>query len=151
MSKKVIAAVALAAVLALGLCACGSSQASSSASASASNASSAASSSTASGVVEIDGVVVKEIGVDMVGETPNLMVIFSNPTDKDVEVDCAQFEVKKADGTVVDFGKSKKTISANQSYTQWAFTAKSGTLQKGDKVSISFDGKPLGEYEVTEF
>ena len=50
MSKKVIAAVALAAVLALGLCACGSYQASSSASASAGSSSSAAASSASSSV-----------------------------------------------------------------------------------------------------
>ena len=127
------------------------SSASASASSASASASSSAASSAASGVAEIDGVIIKEVGVDMVGETPNLMVVFLNPTDKDVEVDCSKFEVKKADGTVVNFTKSKKTIDANQSYTQWAFTAKSGTLQKGDKVAISFDGQPLGEYEVTEF
>ena len=48
MSKKVFAAVALAAVLALGLCACGSSQASSSASASSASSASAAASSASS-------------------------------------------------------------------------------------------------------
>lgn len=100
-------------------------------------------------VTTIDGVDIKEIGVDMVGETPNLMIIFSNNTDKDVNIDCGKFEVKKADGTVVNFGKSTKTIKANQPYTQWAFTAKSGSLSKGDMVEISFDGTPLGTFEVT--
>jgi len=87
----------------------------------------------------------------MVGDTPNFMVIFSNPIDKDVEVDCGKFEVKLEDGTVVDFGKSKKTISANQPYTQWAFTAKPGSMKAGDKATISYDGAELGTYEVTEF
>ena len=87
----------------------------------------------------------------MVGDTPNLMVIFSNPTDNDVEVDCGKFEVKKEDGTTVDFTKSKKTIKANQSYTQWAFTAKPGSMKSGDKVAVSYDGTDLGTYEVTEF
>ena len=52
---------------------------------------------------------------------------------------------------MVDFGKSKKTINASQSYAQWGFTAKADSLKKGDKVIVSYDGKELGTFEVTEF
>lgn len=86
----------------------------------------------------------------MVGDTPNLLVIFSNPTDKDVEFDCSKFEVKLEDGTVVNFTNSTKTIPANKSYVQWAFTAKPGSIKAGDKVTISYDGTSLGTFEVAE-
>ena len=59
--------------------------------------------------------------------------------------------MRKEDGTVVDFGKSKKTINASQCYAQWGFTAKADSLKKGDKVIVSYDGKELGTFEVTEF
>ena len=153
-------AVTVCGALAVGVLAGCSGSASSSAAASSASVStsvpsasveSSATSSAARGLTEIDGVIVKEIGVEMVGDTPNLMVVFSNPTDKDVEVDCGKFEVRKEDGAVVDFGKSKKTINANQPYAQWAFTAKADSLKKGDKVIVSYDGKELGAFEVTEF
>ena len=41
-------------------------------------------------------------------------------------------------------------ILSNQSYTQWAFTAKSGTMKAGDKADVSYDGTSLGTFEVTK-
>ena len=86
----------------------------------------------------------------MVGDTPNLMVVFSNNTDNPVEIDCGKFEVKKDDGSVINFTNSKKTIDAKRPYAQWAFTAKPGSLSAGDIVTISYDGTSLGTFEVTK-
>ena len=156
-ARASVLAVLVCAVLAVAaLAGCGGSS-SSSASASVSASSSAASSASASASsasaegFTIDGVIIKDISLDMVGETPNLSIVFSNPTDKAVDVDCSKFVVTKDDGTVVDFGKSTKTIDANQKYMQWAFTAKSGSLQEGDRADISYDGTSLGTFEVTKF
>jgi|GEM_PF-6109517 len=118
---------------------------------SAAASSGSAEASSSDGLLAVDGATIKEVSVDMVGDTPNLMVIFANNSDKDVEIDCGKFEVKKDDGTVVNFTNSKKTIGANKPYVQWAFTTKAGSLKAGDKVTISFDGTNLGTYEVTEF
>ena len=113
-------------------------------------ASSSATSSSGA-LINIDGVDVKKVELEMVGSTPNLQVVFSNSTDKPIEVDCGKFEVKLADGTVVDFAGSTKTIDANQPYTQWAFTAKADTMKAGDKATVSYGGTELGEFEVGEF
>lgn len=158
MKKLTIVAAMAGAILAVAaLAGCGGGSASSSASASASastfvSTSASASSSSASGaVLEIDGVIVKDIGVDMVGDTPNLMIIFSNPTNQDVDVDLSKFQVKVDDKDEVSFHLTSKTIKANQSYAQNAFTASPGSMKVGDSVTIYYDGKLVGTYKVTEF
>lgn len=88
--------------------------------------------------------------MDLVGDTPNLMMIFSNPTDKDVDVDLSKFQVKVNDTDEVSFHLTSKTIGANKSYVQWAFTAKPGSIKAGDSVSIYYDGKLVGTYEATQ-
>lgn len=135
----------------------GEASASASASASGSASASAASTSAASasqassdGVLTIDGVIVKDIGFDMVGDTPNFMVIFSNPTDKDVEVDLSKFQIKVDDKDEVSFHLTSKTIDANRNYAQWAFTAKPGSMKAGDSVTVYYDGNLVGTYEVNE-
>lgn len=87
----------------------------------------------------------------MVGDTPNFMVIFSNPTDQDVEVDLSKFKIMVDDKDEVSFHLTSKTIAANQSYAQWAFTAKPGSMKAGDSVTVYYDGNLVGTYEVTEF
>jgi len=49
----------------------------------------------------INGVDVTKAEVEMIGETPNLQIIFSNSTDKDVDLDFSQLTVKLSDGTEV--------------------------------------------------
>lgn len=86
----------------------------------------------------------------MVGDTPNLQMVFSNNTSSDVEVDLSKFKVVKPDGEELSFHLAKKVVKANTPYAQNAFTASPGSLKAGDKVTLSYDGQPLGEYEVGE-
>jgi hypothetical protein len=79
------------------------------------------------------------------------MIIFSNTTDKDVDVDLSKFQAKVDDADEVSFHLTSKTIKANTPYAQNAFTASAGTMKAGDKVYLYYDGTPVGTYEVTEF
>ena len=101
--------------------------------------------------MEIDGVTVKDLGLEMVGDTPNLMIVFSNPTDQAVDVDLSKFQIKVDDKDEVNFHLTSKTIDANKPYAQWAFTAKPGSMKVGDSVTVYYDGKQIGTYKVTEF
>lgn len=169
MKKAAFAAVMICALLAVAaLAGCGGGSASSSAassasgsasasassasaSASASDATASASASSSGSVMEIDGVTVKDLRFEMVGDTPNLMLVFSNPTDQAVDVDLSKFQIKVDDKDEVSFQLTSKTIDANKPYAQWAFTAKPGSMKVGDNVTVYYDGKLVGTYKVTEF
>lgn len=127
-----------------------SSTAATGSSASASTAASSASSSSNS-AINIDGVDVKKIAVEMVGDTPNLQITFSNTTDQDIEVDLSKFQVKVDDADEVNFHLTTKTVSANTPYSQNAFAASANTMKVGDEAYIYYDGELLGKYEVGEF
>ncbi len=130
---------------------CGGSASSSSASSSVSSASASSSASSSGSVMEIDGVTVKDLRFEMVGDMPNLMIVFSNPTDQAVDVDLSKFQIKVDDKDEVSFHLTSKTIDANKPYAQWAFTAKPGSMKVGDSVTVYYDGKQIGTYKVTEF
>ena len=98
-----------------------------------------------------DGVRLRDISVDMVGSTPNFMVILANENDNAVEFDCSKFELKKADGSVLKTTAGAKTLDADQSYIQWAFPVTDGEAAVGDEISIYYGGALVAEVTVTEF
>lgn len=128
-----------------------SAPASTSASSTASSTAASSSASASSGVMEIDGVTIKSLGFEMVGDTPNFMVVFSNPTDQAVDVDLSKFQIKVDDKDEVSFHLTSKTIDANKPHAQWAFTAKPDSMKVGDSVTVYYDGNLVGTYEVTAF
>ena len=169
MKKRIISIVTAAAcssVFATALAGCGgdtaekkettvttvtTAEATSSSQESQSSATEAARADSSSALLVVDGVEIKEVGVDMVGSTPNLSVVFANTNDHDVEFDCSKFVVKIDDAKEIDFAGSMKTFPANESYIQWAFTAKPDSTKVGDSVTIYYGDQKLGTYEVTEF
>lgn len=102
-------------------------------------------------LINIGGVDVTKISFEMVGDTPNFMVIFSNKTDKDVDVDLTPFKIKVVDGDEVSFHLTHKEVKANTPYSQNAFTASANTMKVGDKVSVFYGDTDLGVFEVAEF
>ncbi|MBQ9002931.1 MAG: hypothetical protein IJ087_13855 [Eggerthellaceae bacterium] len=144
--------VMLCAVMsAAALVGCGGGAASSSA-ASTSSASASSSASKSSGVITtIDGVDVKDISFDMVGDTPNFMIIFSNTTDNDIEVDLSKFKIMVNDTDEVSFHLTTKTVAANTKHAQNAFTASANSMKVGDEVYVYYNGELVGTYEVQEF
>ena len=102
-------------------------------------------------LINIDGVDVTKISFEMVGDTPNFMVVFSNKTDKDVDVDLTPFKIKVVDGDEVSFHLTHKEVKANTPYSQNAFTASANTMKVGDKVSVFYGDTDLGVFEVAEF
>lgn len=103
---------------------------------------------TGDAVYKINGTTVKEVGVDMVGSTPNFLVIFDNSNNSQVEFDCANFKLEFSDGTTVQPSKSKKTLAANQSYIQWAFTFSKSGLKAGDWVTVYYGSDAIDVVQV---
>ena len=100
----------------------------------------------------INGVDVTKAEVEMVGETPNLQIIFSNSTDKDVDLDFSQLTVKLSDGTVVGNLGLTRTIEANKTYSQHAITIEQKYgIKLGDKVEIYYGDDLINTSEVKEF
>ena len=102
-------------------------------------------------VFSVDGVDVKSVSIEMVGETPNFMVVLANTNDADADFDCTKFVLKNADGDVLKADTSIKTLTANQQYSQSAFTMDEGSLKVGDKVEVYFDSTLVDTVTVTEF
>ncbi len=98
-----------------------------------------------------DGVRLRELSVDMVGSTPNFIVILANENDRDIELDLSKFTLKKDDGTELKIRGGTKTLDANQSYTQWAIPVTEGEVNVGDKVSIFYGEELIVIAEVTDF
>ena len=100
----------------------------------------------------INGVDVKKAEVEMVGETPNLQIIFSNTTDKDGEVDFAKLMVKLSDGTEIRNLGLMRTIEANKPYSQHAITIEQKYgIKLGDTVEIYYGDDLINTSKVTEF
>ena len=112
----------------------------------------AASTSEKTALYTINGVDVIKAEVEMVGETPNLQIIFSNSTDKDVDLDFSQLTVKLSDGTVVGNLGLTRTIEANKTYSQHAITIEQKYgIKLGDKVEIYYGDDLINASEVKEF
>lgn len=100
----------------------------------------------------VNGVDVKKAEVEMVGETPNLQIIFSNSTDKDVDVDFSQLSIKLADGTEIRNLGLTRTIEANQTHSQHAVTIEQKYgIKLGDTVEIYYGKDLINTSKVTEF
>jgi hypothetical protein len=94
---------------------------------------------------------VNSVAIEMVGDTPNLQLVFSNKTDNDVEFDLSPFRVLKDDKDEINFHLTKTTIKANTPYLQRAETASPGSMKVGDKATIYYGETLLGTFEVGEF
>ena len=98
-----------------------------------------------------DGVRIREISVDMVGSTPNFVLIVANDNDAETELDCSKFVLKKADGTELKTNAGVKTLAASQSYAQFAFPVIDGEAEAGDVISVYYGDELIEEVTVTEF
>lgn len=150
-SASAVASSAAASSSAAATTSASAASASASTTASASAASASAASASGNALVTVDGVDVKSVAVEMVGDTPNLQLVFANNTDKDVEFDLSKFRVMLDDKDEVNFHLTKTTIKANTPYLQSAQTASPNSMKVGDSATIYYDGTPLGTYEVGEF
>ena len=101
----------------------------------------------------INGVEVKSISLVMVGETPNLQVVFANSTAAAIKVDLSKFAIKTSDGVVHRLLSLETEIAANTSRAQNAFTGFSDDLsvKVGDAVEIYYGDDLIKATEVTEF
>ena len=139
---SVITALVLVALTAFSLAACG-------------DGGSDAKSDSGSGkeaLYSIDGVDIVKAEVEMVGETPNLQIVFSNKTDKDIDVDFAKLIVKLSDGTEIGSFGEKQAIKANTPYNQHAMTIEQKYgIKLGDKVEIYYGDDLINTSEVKEF
>ena len=100
----------------------------------------------------VNGVDVTKAEVEMVGETPNLQIIFSNSTDKDVDVDFSQLSIKLADGTEVKNLGLTRTIEANKTYSQHAISIEQKYgIKLGDTVEIYYGKDLINTSKVAEF
>lgn len=99
-----------------------------------------------------DGIDIREAEVNLVGGTTfNFSVVAANNNDVDKDFDYGRFTIVKGDETFQPT-KDVKTLSAKQSYTQWAFPIQdAGSLAVGDAVSICIDGDVILETTVVEF
>ena len=105
-----------------------------------------------SGLYEENGVVLNDVGIELLGDTPNLMLKFENTSDKEEEFDFSKFEIKTEDGTVFKIMDGARTFKAKQPYSQHAVTFKDdGKLQVGDLVEIYYDGQLVDSITVEEF
>ena len=130
----------------------------SAASSSASAASASSVSASASGergstktLITVDGVDLNGVAIEMVGDTPNLQLVFANETNKDVEFDLSPFRVLIDDKDEVNFHLTKITIKANTPYLQRAETASPGSMKVGDSAAVYYGDMLLGTFEVGEF
>lgn len=100
----------------------------------------------------VNGVDITKATVEMVGDTPNLQIVFSNTTDKDIEVDFSKLTVKLSDGTEIGNLGLTRTIEANTPYSQHAITIEQKYgVELGDKVEIYYGDDLINTVEVTEF
>ena len=118
----------------------------------AADAGAAAAGATSQGaLLTVDGADLNDLSVDMVGDTPNLMMIFANNTDQDVTFDLSPIKVLVDDKDEVSFHLTSKTIEANTPYLQCADTASPGSMKVGDQAYVYYGDTLLGVFEVTEF
>lgn len=116
------------------------------------DASAPASDAPASGALfSANGVDITSLGVEMVGDTPNLMVVFANSTDQDVDFDLTPLKVLVNDKDEVNFHLTSKTVPANTPYLQCADTASPGSMKVGDQAYVYYGDALLGKFDVTEF
>lgn len=101
----------------------------------------------------INGVEIKSISLEMVGETPNLQVVFANNTNAAIKVDLSKFAIKTSDGVVHRLLSLETEIAANTSRAQNAFTGFSDNLSVkiGDAVEIYYGDDLIKATEVEEF
>jgi len=100
----------------------------------------------------INGVEVVKAAVEMVGETPNLQIVFANNTDEAIKFDISPLHIKTASGEEFYVGGLEKEIEANRPYAQNAMTfMHNPDLKIGDKVDICYGDDLIASVEVTEF
>ena len=137
--------LALVVLLAFSAAACGDSD-------NKSDSGSAASTEEQAALYMIGDLEIKSVDVKMVGETPNLQIVFANNTDNDIEVDFSKLTVKLCDGTEIGNLGLMRTIEANKPYSQHSITIEQKYgVKLGDKVEIYYGDDLINTSEVTEF
>ena len=101
---------------------------------------------------DINGAELKYMGIEIVGKTPNLFLIFANSTDEDITIDFSKFSVRMGDGIYLT-NSGERVIRKNTTYAQFAITLtdEHGDFQEGNKAEIYYDGTFLEEVTVTVF
>ncbi len=104
-------------------------------------------------LLTVNGAEIKSVELRMVGETPNLSVVFANNTDKDVTLQAGEFSVKTADGKSYSLFESDTVLEAGNPYIQHAYTAFKDDLnvKEGDTVEIYYGDTLLDKGAVTTF
>ena len=96
------------------------------------------------------GVTLKTIAVEFVGNTLNFQVVAQNENGEDKELDCSKFYLKTQGGDKLKVNGTKKTVKANSSYNQFAFTVNDeGKTKEGYLVYAYFDNISMGPVEVS--
>ena len=137
---RIITALMLVALTVFTLAACGDSS------------SGSGSASDSKVLYTVNGADIIKATVVMVGTTPNLQLVFSNSTDKDIEVDFSKLTVKLSDGTEIGNLGLMHTIEAGKTYSQNTVTIEQKYgVKLGDTVSICYGGDLIATVEVEEF
>ncbi len=97
----------------------------------------------------IDGAKIKEFDVLSVSNIFNFSIVFDNSNNKEIQFDCSQIEVKKGSQTMTIKYPDIKTVSANESYTQWGLPmSNTDGLKVGDSVDVYYGKTKLGTTKV---
>ena len=98
------------------------------------------------------GITLKTVAVELVGSTYNLQVVMANESNEEKTLDCSKFKIQTYGLDTLKVNGSMKTIKANSSYNQHAFTIEDeGKLKVGNMVYVFYDSTSLGPVEVSEF
>ena len=103
-----------------------------------------------------NGVDVLSVHAELVGETLNLQVVFSNTNSAEASFDCSKFSIRQFSVTgetaVYKVNATSKTLAANQPYAQYAFTVDDGgAVKEGDDVLIYYGENAIDAVVVTTF
>lgn len=95
--------------------------------------------------VTIDGAIVKDLDVIAVQNIFNFSIIFDNSNNKEVKVDCSKISIKKGNKTYKLAYPDVKTISKDQSYTQYGLPIQdSESIKVGDEFEVYFGKTKIG-------
>ena len=140
---RTVILLTLAALVAFSAAACGNSD---------SGSSNVNTSSGSAALYTVNGAEITDVSVVMVGSTPNMQIVFSNKTDKDIEVDFSKLTLKLADGTEIGNLGLTRTIEAGKTRTQIAVTVEEKYgIKLGDTVEVYYGADRIKTVEVEEF
>ena len=102
-----------------------------------------------------DGVDIKKATIEYLGEGSfNIITIFANNNDHDVEFDNSLFRYELADGYVITPPSSTKTLSAKRPYIQFAQSLskeENSHLKVGDTLTVYYGDTKLQTTTISDF